>query len=53
MEIFKTKILKEEFKIFQKEELLNILECNYCQKTKCGWKHSKFQADCNYCQKFL
>ena len=51
MEIFKTDILKEKFKRFQKEELLNILDCNYCQKTKCGWKHSKFQADCNYCQK--
>ena len=27
------------------------LECGYCQKTKCGWKHHKFQADCQYCRK--
>ena len=51
MEIFKTDILKEKFKRFQKEELINILECNYCQKTKCGWKHTKFQVDCSYCWK--
>ena len=51
MEIFKTVILKEKFKRFQKEELIIILECNYCQKTKCGWKHTKFQVDCSYCRK--
>ena len=48
MEIFKTDILKEKFKRFQK---LKTLECNYCQKTKCGRKHTKFQIDCSYCRK--
>ena len=36
MEIFKSNIfLKKEFESFQKEDLLNVLECSYCQKTKC------------------
>ena len=51
MEIFKSNILKKEFERFQKEDLLNVLECSYCQKTKCGWKHGKFQPDCQYCKK--
>ena len=42
MEIFKSNILKKEFERFQKEDLLNVLEFSYCQKTKCGWKHGKF-----------
>ena len=50
MEIFKNNIFKKEFERFQKD-LLNVLECSYCQKTKCGWKHDKFQPDCQYCRK--
>ena len=50
MEIFKNNIFKKEFERFQKD-LLNVLECSYCQKTKCGWKHGKFQPDCQYCRK--
>ena len=51
MEIFKSNILKKEFERFQKEDLLNELECSYCEKTKCGWRHGKFQPDCQYCKK--
>ena len=51
MEIFKNDSFKKEFERFQKEDLLSVLECGYCQKTKCGWKHHKFQADCQYCRK--
>ena len=51
MEIFKSNILKKEFERFQKEDLLNVLECSYCQKTKYGLKHGKFQPDCQYCRK--
>ena len=32
MEIFKTDILKKEFERFQKQDLIEILECGYCQK---------------------
>ena len=39
MEIFKTYILKKEFERFQKENLLEILKCGYCQKTACeSWQ---------------
>ena len=34
METLKTEILKKEFERFQKEDLIEILECDYCQK-KC------------------
>ena len=44
MKIFKNDSFKKEFERFQKEDLLSVLECGYCQKTKCGWKHHKFQA---------
>ena len=32
MEIFKTDILKREFERFQKEDLIEILQCACCQK---------------------
>ena len=49
MEIFKTDILKKEFEIFQKENLVEILKCGYCQKTACQSWHRKFLVSCKYC----
>ena len=53
MEIFKTDYLKKEFKKFQKEDLVAVLSCRYCQKTCCKWKYNKFLAGCKYCREFL
>ena len=39
MEIFKFDILKREFESFQKEDLIKILQCGYCQKTACNNKN--------------
>ena len=39
MEIFKTDILKREFERFQKEDLIEMLQCGYCQKTACKNKN--------------
>ena len=50
MEIFKTDILKKEFKKFQKEDLVGILKCGYCQKTACESFHTKFLASCKFCR---
>ena len=35
MEIFKTDMLKKEFERFQRENLVEILKCEYCQNTAC------------------
>ena len=50
MEIFKTDILKKEFERFQKENLVEILKCGYCQKTACESWHNKFLVSCKYCR---
>ena len=50
MEIFKTDYLKKEFEKFQKEDLVAVLSCGYCQKTCCKWKHNKFLTGCKYCR---
>ena len=50
MEIFKTDILKREFERFQKENLVEILKCGYCQKTACESWHNKFLVSCKYCR---
>ena len=50
MEIFKTDILKKEFERFQKENLVEILKCGYCQKTACQSWHNKFLVSCKYCR---
>ena len=60
MEIFKTDILKKEFERFQKEDLIKILKCEYCQKPACESFHTKFlvsfklrrQKFCKNCQSF-
>ena len=49
MEIFKTEILKKEFEKFQNEDLIGVLKCGYCQKTKCKWDN-KFLAKCKNCR---
>ena len=42
--------LKKNLKNFKKENLIQILECGYCQKTACGSWHKKFLASCKYCR---
>ena len=37
-----TDILKKEFEKFQKENLIQMLECGYCQKSACESFHRKF-----------
>ena len=51
MEIFKTGVQKKEFERFQKENLLEILKCGYCQKTACESWQNKFLVSCKYCRK--
>ena len=48
--ILKKSYIKKTF-LCQKKNFYFRLECGYCQKKKCGWKHHKFQADCQYCRK--
>ena len=50
MEIFTTDKLKKEFEKFQKENLVEILKCGYCQKTACQSWHWKFLVSCKYCR---
>ena len=42
MEIFKTDILKREFERFQKEDLIKILQCGYCQNPACQSFQAKY-----------
>ena len=51
MEIFKTDILKREFERFQKEDLIEILQCGYCQKTVCQSFHKNVLISCKFCRK--
>ena len=48
METFKSNILKKEFERFQKENLVEISKCGYCQKTACESYHNKFLVSCKY-----
>ena len=50
MEFLKTDILRKEFERFQKEDLIEILKCGYCQKTSCQSFHNKFLAGCKFCR---
>ena len=50
MELFKTDILRKEFERFQKEDLIEVLKCGYCQKTSCQLFHNKFLANCKFCR---
>ena len=53
MEIFTTDKLKKEFEKFQKENLVEILKCGYCQKTACQSWHWKFLVSCKYCREIF
>ena len=53
MELFKTDILRKEFERFQKEDLIEVLKCGYCQKTSCQLFHNKFLASCKFCREFF
>ena len=53
MEIFKTDTLKKEFERFQKEDLIEILKCSYCQKTTCESFHTKILVSCKFCRQKL
>ena len=53
MEIFKTVVLKKEFERFQKEDLIEVLRCGYCQKTACGLWHKPFLSSCKYCREIF
>ena len=50
MEFLKTDILRKEFERFQKEDLIEILKCGYCQKTSCQSFQNKFLASCKFCR---
>ena len=49
MELFKTSILKNEYKEFSTKLLPAVLDCNYCNVTSCEW-HSKFVGTCVHCR---
>ena len=49
MELFKTSILKNEYKEFSTKLLPEILECNYCNTRNCEY-HSKFVGTCTHCR---
>ena len=49
MELFKTSVLKNEYKEFSTKLLLDVLECNYCNVVSCKW-HSKFTGTCVHCR---
>ena len=51
MEIFKTDYLKKEFEKFQKEDLVAVLSCGYCQKTCCKWSITNFLLAANIAEK--
>ena len=43
-------MLKKEFERFQKENLIEILKCEYGQATACESLHYKFLVSCKYCR---
>ena len=49
MELFKTTILKKDYKEFTKKILPNVLQCNYCNVVSCEW-HSEFIGTCTHCR---
>ena len=51
MELFKTSILKNEYKEFSKKLLPTVLECGYCNVVSCEW-HSKFTGTCVHCRQW-
>ena len=49
MEILKSDILQKEFKRFEEQDLIKILEHGYCQKTVCEF-HSKVLVSHKFCR---
>ena len=49
MELFKTDILKKEYKIFVEQTILKITDCNYCNQTCCAM-HYCFDVCCKKCR---
>ena len=49
MVLFKTDILKKEYKEFSDKLLPAVLECGYCNKMHCKM-HSKFEMLCSLCR---
>ena len=43
-------LLKQEYKRFQNEFLIDVLECGLCQKSSCEY-HNKFFIGCDRCRK--
>ena len=52
MKIFKSNILEKEFKRFEEQDSIKILECGYCQKTACEF-HTKFLVSCKFCREMF
>lgn len=50
MEMFKTDILKKEFERFKKEVLVDVFDCDLCQKDSCQ-NHHRFFIECDRCRK--
>ena len=50
MELFKTDILRREYKNFVENTLPAVIKCNYCNIDSCKW-HKRFTATCDQCRK--
>ena len=49
MELFKSDVLKAEFKELNEKILPEILQCNFCNIMSCKY-HSKFDVACLHCR---
>ena len=47
MEIFKSDTLEKEFRRFEEQDLIKILECGYCEF------HTKFLVSCKFCREMF
>lgn len=50
MELFKTKLSKEEFERVKNKTLVDVLKCGLCHKSSCK-NHHRFFVDCDWCRK--
>ena len=41
--------MNEEYKHFCNNLIVEVIKCNYCNKTSCG-THKKFKLECNQCR---
>ena len=46
----KLKYWKKNLKDLKKKDLIEILECGYCQKTACQSFYNKFLVSCKFCR---